>query len=104
MACWALILPVVALAQQFEVEPSQIPGIEVIPPGTPEFMGQIVTVIPVAAQREVLQPILPYSFIVRYGGKRKIQTMTVRYELTSAGGKKPVHASFLLRFLQKSIS
>lgn len=79
-----------AHAQSFQLQPTQLVGIELVGPGSPEFNTLVAKLVPDAGTRASLRPALEFSFIVRNAGVRPIQWITVRFDYTSRATLKPV--------------
>jgi len=79
-----------AYAQSFQLQPTQLVGIELVGPESPEFNTLVAKLVPDAGIRATLRPALAFSFIVRNTGVRPIQWITVRFDYTSPATLKPV--------------
>lgn len=89
LVCLILGLPAYSRGQAtLDVRSSPIPGIELIGRSKPEFNGIIAKLVPGRDSRANLEPVLPYSVLVRNSGTRTVVSYVVCFEFTRADGTK----------------
>jgi hypothetical protein len=86
-----------------KVEPSSVPGIELIGPGTPVF-DQTLEALLTRGPCEVLRPALPYSVIARNRDSRAIVLLGIRFDMVGKRAKSysVVHYADTLRYPEKA--
>ena len=82
-------LPIISYGQpRVDIRPSPIPGIELIGPSHPEFKDIVAGLLPGRNSHADLEPILPYSILVRNSGTRTVVSYIVCFEFTRADGTR----------------